>query len=97
MTDLTKWMEPGIFRYECIPRKKSYFGEGVWVFSAAQEFAEDVKSGICENAEFLKDVQTYGFKNFTAELYILGPNFLDNEKRKQALADYKKSWTMFIN
>lgn len=90
--DLTKWMEPGIFRYECIPRKKSYFGEGPWVICAAQDFIKDIHDGICPSHKFLNDVKTYGLDNFTVELYVLDRSFFNDKKRKQALEDKKKSW-----
>lgn len=70
-------MEPGVFKVECIPIKRAYFGYGPEILLDMREFMDYLSEGICSSEELLNDYQKYRPTNFHNTILISGPEFLD--------------------
>lgn len=89
---LTTYRYPGVFKVECIPEKRAYFGEALNFLLDARKVVYELQDGTFENQQLLQDFKKYGVEGLYISIVVGGSEYYDEEKRKAALDAAKKAW-----
>lgn len=91
--DVTGLCFPGVFKFECKPKKRAYFGKArSELIFEAQQFYSDLIHGVLENKQLKEDFLNYGTNNFEFDIIVVGSEYYDETKLNQALEKAKTDW-----
>ena len=79
--NLLVYLQPGIYRIECLKNKKVYIGESNSVLSRLEIHGSQLKKNMHENSEMQKDFKKYKIENFAFHVLYIGPEWKDPKKR----------------
>lgn len=90
--EITLYAYPGVLQLECIPENRAYIIDVLNVFLDSATLFEELYFGTYKNQELVKDFKKYGNDSFKYSVVVCDVDYLDEEKRKAALADAKTAW-----
>ena len=84
--------KPGVFRIECIPKKKALFETSINVWMHARSIFNGLQKGESDIPELLEDYKKYGVDGFDVKFMAYGEEYWDPVNVDQALDDAKNEW-----